>query len=694
MFHSIIILALIAGDPPLSTDDPHLWLEEIEGEKALAWVRERNAESLARLEADPRYPIFLQQIQTILEDKERIPMGELHGPWVYNFWQDAEHVRGIWRRTSRESYREKEPAWEVILDVDQLAQTENENWVFQGDIPSTDFGDFPRAMIATSRGGSDATVWREYDLKTRTFPKDGFVVPQAKTRLAWASDDELLIGTDFGNGSLTTSGYPRFIKRWKRGTPLAEAPTIFECLPEHVSASISTSNSPEGRIRILSRAITFFESEYALLDDQDKIHPILLPRSAELAEAHGKHLYFLLRDPLERPGLPTVRQGSLVRVPTTRLDMGTAAIEVVWEPTERQSIQSVSASKNYLNVSILDNVEGQIWRLEDKNGTFEKHQINLPANGAVGIVSTMADTDDLFVTHTGFLNPTTLFEVKTDRPTQVEIIKQLSAKFDASKLTVDREEATSADGTRIPYFLVRPKNASKDGSLPTLLYGYGGFEVPMLPSYGGATGKVWMEPGGGFVLACIRGGGEFGPAWHQAALNVHRPRAYEDFTAVAEDLIKRGWTSPRRLGISGASNGGLLVGAAFTRRPDLFNAVVCGVPLLDMLRYAKLLAGASWIGEYGDPEDPTMREALLSYSPYHHVQKGVKYPEVFFQTSTKDDRVHPGHARKMVARMIEQGHPVFYFENIEGGHGAASNLKQRARRTALEMTYLHQKLVD
>ncbi|MBY0586603.1 prolyl oligopeptidase family serine peptidase [bacterium] len=685
---------LLAGDPSLSTDDPHLWLEEIEGEKALAWVRERNAQSLARLESDPRFPKFFEQIQTILEDKERIPMGELHGPWVYNFWQDADHVRGIWRRTTRESYREKAPTWEIVLDVDQLAKSEGENWVFQGDIPSSDFGDFSRAMIATSRGGSDATVWREFDLKTQSFPKDGFVVPQAKTRLAWADDDELLIGTDVGEGSLTTSGYPRLIKRWKRGTPLADAPTIFECAPEHVSASISTSHSPMGRIRILSRAITFFETENFLLDDQGKIHPIQLPRSAELAEAYGQHLYFLLRDPLERPGLPTIRQGSLVRLNTTRLDMGPSAVETIWEPSDRQSIQSVSASKSFLNVSILDNVEGQIWRIKESEGSFDKERIDLPANGAVGIVSAMPDSDDLFVTHTGFLNPTTLYEVTEDRPTEVRLIKQLSAKFDASGLIVDREEAISADGTKIPYFLVRPSAAKKDGSLPTLLYGYGGFEVPMLPSYGGATGKVWMEPGGAFVLACIRGGGEFGPAWHRAALGPNRPRAYEDFVAVAEDLIKRGWTSPRRLGISGASNGGLLVGAAFTRRPDLFHAVVCGVPLLDMLRYSKLLAGASWIGEYGDPDNPAEREALLGYSPYHHVRAGVKYPEVFFQTSTKDDRVHPGHARKMVARMIEQGHPVFYFENIEGGHGAASNLKQRARRTALEMTYLHQKLFD
>jgi prolyl oligopeptidase len=685
-------LTLWMGEP--SMNDPYLWLEEVEGEKALAWVRQRNAESLAKLEADPRYPVFLEQIQTILEDKERIPMGSLHGPWVYNFWQDADHVRGLWRRVRREGYRAAAPEWETVLDVDQLAQEEKENWVFQGDIPVTDVGDFPRAMIATSRGGSDATVWREYDLTTKTFVPDGFSLPQAKTRLAWNGPDELLVGTDFGDGSLTTSGYPRLIKRWKRGTPLSEATTLFECAPEHVSASAVTSDGPHGRTRILSRAITFFESEYSLLDDQGKIHPVPIPRSAELAEAQPGHLYFLLREPLEREGLATIRQGSLVRLPTQRLDMGLAAIEVVLEPSDRQSIQGVSASRNFLNVSLLDNVEGKILRLVEEEGRWIARSIDLPANGAVGIVSSMPDSDDLLVTHTGFLNPTTLYEVTSTDPTLPRAVKQLAPKFDASNLVVERHDATSSDGTLVPYFLVRPKDRRADGEMPTLLYGYGGFEIPMLPSYGGGTGKTWMERGGAFVLACIRGGGEFGPAWHQSAVGVHRHRAYEDFIAVAEDLIRQKWTSPRRLGISGASNGGLLVGVAFTQRPDLFRAVVCGVPLLDMQRYSQLLAGASWIGEYGDPSDPVMLQNLLSYSPYHHVLKEGKYPEVFFQTSTKDDRVHPGHARKMVAKMLDLGHPVYYFENIEGGHGAASNLKQRARRTALEMTYLHQKLFD
>lgn len=688
----LLAWSLFAGQGEIAEmDDPFLWLEGVEDARALDWVRERNKESLAVLENDSRFPHFLKIAERLLQDKERIPYGSLYGPWVYNFWQDEKHIRGIWRRTTRESYRRAEPDWEIILDVDKLSEMENENWVFQGTIPLT-HDDFDRVMINLSRGGSDASVWREFDVKTKSFVAGGFDLPQAKSRIAWYDRDHLLVGTDFGSGSLTSSGYPRIIKLWKRSTPLQDAKTLFEGKETDVSVSSIVSDEPNGRVRLIGRGVTFFTTEYFLLDDQSQVRRIAMPESAELAEISDGYLYFQLREPMEAKPGTTISRGSLVRYPLSKIDVGPTAVETVLSPSERQSIQGVEASRSFLNISLLDNVAGSVLRLKRAGDSWESEQVELPANGATGIISSNAYTDDLFVTFTGFLDPPSLYEVFEKDPLKPVLIKQLPPKFDASSQVVERHDATSKDGTRIPYFVVRPKNAPMNGTTPTLLYAYGGFEIPMLPAYSGIIGKLWLEEGGAYVLACIRGGGEFGPAWHQAALKENRQRAYDDFAAVAEDLIKSKLTSPPHLGISGASNGGLLVGTAFTQRPELFGAVVCGVPLLDMIRYTKLLAGASWIGEYGDPEDPEMKKSILAYSPYQNVAKTGKYPEVFFVTSTKDDRVHPGHARKMVAKMLSQGHQVYYFENIEGGHSAAANLLQRARRIALEFTYLHLKL--
>ena len=672
-------------------EDPFLWLEEVESTKALDWVRERNKESLSLLEKDPRFPKFLSETERLLQDKERIPYGSLYGPWVYNFWQDEKNIRGRWRRTTRESYRLAEPDWETLLDVDSLSEKENENWVFQGTAPLT-HDDFDRVMINLSRGGSDASVWREFDVKTKSFVSGGFDLPEAKSRIAWFDREHLLVGTNDGEGSLTTSGYPRMVKLWKRGTPLTEAKTLFEGKKTDVSVSAIVSDEPAGRVRIISRSITFFTAEYYLLSDKLELTRITMPESADLVEIFEGHLYFLLRESLEIVPGRSIARGSLVRYPLSKSDGGPSAVQVVLEPTEQQSIQEVQASRNYLNISMLDNVAGRLIRLQQKEGRWKKEPIELPSNGATGITSSTPYSDDMFVTYTGFLDPPGLYEILHHAPTKPTLVKQLPPKFDASGLVVERHDAVSNDQTKIPYFVVRPKDAPMDGTTPTLLYAYGGFEIPMLPAYSGVIGKLWLEQGGAYVLACIRGGGEFGPAWHQAALKENRQRAYDDFAAVAMDLIKSKLTSPKHLGISGASNGGLLVGTAFTQHPELFGAVVCGVPLLDMIRYTKLLAGASWIGEYGDPEDLKSKEAILRYSPYQNVKGEVKYPEVFFVTSTKDDRVHPGHARKMVAKMLSQGHRVYYFENIEGGHSAAANLLQRARRIALEFSYLHQKL--
>jgi prolyl oligopeptidase len=687
MWMAAIACVLMSADP----DDPYLWLEEVEGEKALTWVKERNAETQAVLEGDARYAEFLATAEKLLEDKERIPFGSIEGEWVYNFWQDETHVRGIWRRATRESYRASEIVWETVLDVDALAASEQKNWVFHG--ADMELGETSeRAMISLSPGGSDASVEREFDLATKSFVAGGFELPEAKSRIAWFDRDALLVGTDFGEGSLTTSGYPRVIKLWRRGTPLAEAKTLFEAQPTDVSATAISLVGPSGVVRLVGRAITFYESEYFVIGPDLSLQRVDVPTSTELVAFFEGSLYFLLRQPMSLAGKPDLAAGSLARLPLTKIADG-SALEAVLTPGARESIQSVDVSRSRLNVAMLDNVAGRVVRLAVNDSGVRIEPVGLPANGTTSLISSHPFSDDLMTTFTGFLNPPGLYETAGTEQAMPMRIKQLADKFDTSGLKVTRREATSKDGTKVPYFLVSRENLPLDGSTPTLLYGYGGFEVPMQPAYGAVTGKLWLERGGAYVLACIRGGGEFGPAWHQAALKQNRQRAYDDFIAIAEDLIATKVTSPARLGISGGSNGGLLVGVVFTQRPELFNAVLCAVPLLDMLRYHKLLAGASWMAEYGNPDVEGEREALLRISPYHHLAHDKKYPHVFFDTSTKDDRVHPGHARKMVARMREMGHPVYYFENIEGGHSAAANQKQRARRVALEFVYLHRQLM-
>lgn len=667
--------------------DPYLWLEEIDGDNAMKWVEERNKETLAELESDPRFAKFREQAEAILQDKERIPYGRIHGGFVYNFWQDSEHVRGLWRRVALAGYEKPEPDWEILLDVDALAKLENENWVFQqAELREPDCS---RAMISLSRGGSDASVWREFDVSSRTFLPNGFRLEEAKSRVAWFGADELAIGTNFGPGSLTTSGYPRVVKLWQRSTPMADARTIYEAKPSDVGIQVESVWRPEGRVSWIGRSISFFNHEYFLVGQNGDLRPVPVPTSAEFTSVLNGWLYFLLREPLVDHPSGVLPSGSLVRIPMDATSERASVIEGVLVPDDRQSVQQTAAGRTLLNVALLDNVAGQILRIgPDGPSTFA-----LPANGNVSIISTDDETDGMFVAYAGFLDPPSLYWV--DGPSAApRQIKSLPHRFDSAGLVVHRRDATSSDGTKVPYFIVQPKDVALDGSNPTLLYAYGGFEIPMLPTYSATVGKLWLEHGGVYVLACIRGGGEFGPRWHQAALKENRQRAYDDFLAVAEDLIATKITSPPRLGIMGGSNGGLLVAAAFTQRPELFGAVVCSVPLLDMVRYTKLLAGASWIGEYGDPEDAAMRERILGYSPYQNVKPGVQYPRVFFETSTKDDRVHPGHARKMVAKMLDQGHRVYYFENTEGGHSAAANLLQRARRIALEFVYLHRMLMD
>ena len=673
-------------------DDPYLWLEEVEGERALEWVHTRNKECFDELESDERYGKFLSQAEKLLNAKDRIPYGSIRGKYVYNFWQDAEHVRGIMRRTTPKSYRLAKPEWETVLDIDALAKAEDENWVYKGTAWLAP--DYERCLIKLSRGGTDASVHREFDMVAKRFVEGGFALPEAKSGVTWLDRDTLLVGTDWGEGSLTESGYPRVAKRWKRGTPLAEATTIFEGRHEDIGIWPRVMDSGEETIALVDQSLTFFTGAYHVIGPDGKLTSLPLQESADLAGFYAGRLLFTLREAWEVNG-QTHAQGALLAI-NAAVFQATGklpSIETIYRPDERTSIEGVTASRSGLYVTLLQNVKGRILRfsVNPQSGQWSSKLVPLPENGSVSISAAGPHSDTIFINYEDHVTPDRLSEFDADA-NKFSTLKSLAARFDAGELEVHQHMAKSADGTEVPYFVIHRKGLKPDGSTPTILYGYGGFEISLKPSYSATIGKLWLERGGAYAVANIRGGGEFGPRWHKAALKTERQRAYDDFIAVGEDLAKRGITSPKHLGISGGSNGGLLVGAIFTQRPDLLNAVVCRVPLLDMIRYTKLLAGASWAAEYGDPEDPKMREAILRYSPYQNVFPDKKYPKVFIETSTKDDRVHPGHARKMVARMREQGHEVLYYENTEGGHAAGANLKQHARRYALEYVYFSRQL--
>ena len=673
--------------------DPLLWLEDIEGQRALAWVQQQNARSLQRLTHDARYPNAYQTALNILEDKSRIPYGSLRGGFVYNFWQDEGHVRGLWRRTPLASYETASPKWETLLDVDALAKTEGRNWVYQGVECQHDNG--PRCLISLSDGGGDAQVVREFDQHTRSFVADGFTLPEAKSEVAWKNPDTLLVATNFGEGSLTDSGYPYIIKEWHRGQPLGEAHEIFRGEAHDVATSPSRLDGDRGeQLLLIVRARTFFTTDYLRVDTQHgtSLERMTLPPKVELQGISHGELLFLIREDWQIAG-HAFRSGSLLSMPLAAVTAAHPPIREVVVPGPRDSIEQVAVAHSGVLVALYSNVTGRLLRLQFDGKAWTPQDIALPAKGAVGIATADERSDTAFVTYEDFLQPATLYLVAVQEG-HATPIKTLSPKFDAGRFTVEQLSAKSRDGTEVPYFVVRPKDFVAAGVAPTLLYGYGGFSVSMLPGYLGTTGKLWLEQGGVYVLANIRGGEEFGPAWHEAGLKTHRQVVYDDFIAVAQDLIARRITSTRRLGIEGGSNGGLLMGVMLTQKPELFHAAVVQVPLLDMLRFDKLLAGASWVDEYGSPQVPLERAWLAKMSPYQNLHFREDYPEVFLLTSTKDDRVHPGHARKYAAKLESLHMPFLYYENIDGGHSAAADLRERARRLALEFVYLSQRLID
>ena len=668
--------------------DPYLWLEDVHGAKALEWVKEQNAKSTAILQADADYQKDYDAILKVLDATDRIPYGELDHQYVFNFWQDAQHPKGIWRRTGIADYANAAPAWEVLLDLDKLALDEHENWVWKGAdcTPS-----LKRCLLTLSRGGGDAAVVREFDLAARSFVKDGFELAEAKSQITWLDEDTVLFGTDFGPGSMTSSGYPRIVKAWKRGEPMASARTVYEGKESDVASAGVVFHNPAGTLAVIQRAVTFFTSEYYWLASDGTARLLPLPPGADLKGAQGDNLLFTLREDWSSPGEAPIRKGSLI---ACRVAAGEKAVRigtaVLYAPDAHTAIDEVAAGRDAVYVSINHDVTGSIHVFRPgANQAWSESALALPGGGSTHIVSANDWGPEAQFRFESYTTPTTLYAVSGEG--SAAPIKSLPARFDATGLATEQFFATSKDGTRVPYFVTRSRSLT--GPAPTVLYGYGGFEVSLTPSYSANFGMLWLTRGGVYVVANIRGGGEYGPAWHQAALLGNRQKAYDDFQAVAADLVKRGITTAKQLGIMGGSNGGLLVSANMVERPELFGAVVCQVPLIDMIRYTHIGAGASWEAEYGDPDKPADRAWIMRYSPYQNVSKAKRYPPVLFVTATSDDRVTPVHARKMAARMEEQGHPVLFYENTDGGHAAAADHRQAAEMWALSFVYLKQRLV-
>jgi prolyl oligopeptidase len=676
--------AAAQGGQP-AQDDPFQWLEDVQSEKALSWVHERNEKSTAVLEKRPEYePIFKKTLE-ILDSKEKIPTPELLGDTVYNFWKDDAHERGIWRRTSLASYRTASPQWETVLDLDALAKAEGKSWVWHGAqcLPPAN----TRCLMNLSPGGSDTHVVREFDTTSKQFVKDGFTLPEAKSRIAWRDENTLWVGTDFGPGSLTTSGYPTVVKLWKRGTPLSEATTIFEGKIEDVSSAGTSEILSDGRYDYVRRAPAFFQEQTYMVGAGDRLAKLEIPEDANSRIFFRGRLVFSLRSDWSVDGR-TYKEGSLLAAKVEDLLSGANRFETLFEPSERVSLVQVGRTRDRVLIGTLDNVKSKLWALSlhEKTGAWRRAEIPTAGVGTAELAATSDQSESFFFTYQDFTTPESLWLSENGgAPAKV---KTMPAFFDSKGMTTEQLEATSKDGTKIPYFVVRPPGVKDDGTAPTLLYAYGGFEIPEVPTYSGALGSAWLARGGVYVLANIRGGGEFGPGWHKAAMKEKHIHNFEDFSAVARDLIARKVTSARHLGIMGGSQGGLLVGGTFTLYPDLFRAVVVQVPLADMKRFSHLLAGASWIAEYGDPDKPEDWAYIKTWSPYEQLKKDAQYPTPFFWTNTRDDRVHPAHARKMVAKMESQGHPVYYFENTEGGHGSGAVNKQTARVTGLEYAYL------
>ena len=694
-------LALLASVSPIAAqaqvaDDPYIWLEDVSSPRAMEWVNAHNATSTKILEADPRYATLYAEALEIASAKDRIPGPSFTHGEIYNFWQDAEHLRGIWRKTTLADYKTAEPHWTTVLDVDALGKAEGKSWVFHG--AQCLRPEEKRCLVSLSDGGEDAAVTREFDLDTGKFVEGGFTLPRGKHRLAWEDENHLLVATEWTPGDLTPSGYPYIVKRLTRGQPLSAAVEVYRGDKNdggYGAAPAVLRDSKGNQLAIVIRTLDTFRHQTFIVTPRGA-ERLAIPDKANVEELIDGRVIVSLDEAWPAAG-PSFTSGAVAEMDLAAVKAapGKLKARLVWTPGPRDSLGGVSSTRDKLLITTLSNVQGRAWVYTAKpGGGWTSKRLALPDNLTVGFGATDDKSNLAFVGTSGFLTPSTLY--LGDMATGVIApVKAIAPKFDASQDVVEQLEATSTDGTKIPYFVVHRKDIAYDGTTPTLMTAYGGFQVSQTPNYSGTNGKLWLERGGAFVLANIRGGGEFGPKWHEAGLNVKRQIIYDDFAAVAKDLIARKITSPQKLGIQGGSNGGLLMGVEFIQHPDLWKAVAIQVPLLDMIRISKIAAGASWQGEYGDVNaDPAVMAFWQKLSPYHNLKAGVAYPEPFIFTTTKDDRVGPQHARKFAARMEELKLPFYYYENTEGGHGSGADLKQSARTTALTMTYFQRKLMD
>ena len=668
-------------------EDPYLWLEDIDSPKSLEWAEKWNNKTLKVLVAQPGYNEMYQNILEIYNSTDRIADPTIYGDLVYNFWQDEEHQRGIWRRTLLNSYLNGNPHWETVLDIDALCAERGEKYVFKG--ARGLYPDYEKFLVSLSKGGGDAVEIYEFDAKNKYFLQEGFFIPESKGNADWIDENTLIVSTDFGDGT-TTSGYPKQVKIWKRGTELKDAQMIFNGQTEDMGIWGRTVHTKERTYQFINKRTSFYTGTYYFIENGELVKPDL-PADISLNNLFKNQVIFDLKSDWNTGG-NSFKQGDMISIDYDDLINGDTNYQLIVRPDERSSITETSSTENVFLVNLLNNVKSELYKYTF-DGSWKKQKIDTPQFGNISLGSVSENSDNFFFYFQNFLEPLTLY--KADAKTgQLAKVKSLKSYFPTEDYQVQQFEAISKDGTIVPYFVVSNKNIRHNGKNPTLISAYGGFEVSRLPNYSAVTGISWLEKGGVYVLANLRGGGEFGPKWHQAGLKENRQRIYEDYFAVAEDLIMRNFTNPKKLGIIGGSNGGLLVGVAFTQRPDLYNAAVCEVPLLDMKRYNHLLAGASWMAEYGNPDIPEEWDYIKKYSPYQNVKPDMKYPEVFFYTSTRDDRVHPGHARKMVAKMSDMGYKVYYFENTEGGHGTGSTNEQRAKVSALIFSYLQMKLMN
>jgi prolyl oligopeptidase len=687
-------VAVALGAAEAANSDPYLWLSDIRGQKALEWVAQQNAKSNAALMQDPLYAPVRAEILKSLDTKDRIPLGELDHGDVYNFWQDGSHVRGLWRRTTAADYRSGEPHWDVLLDVDKYDADTHKNWVFHG---ARCAPGMKHCLVNLSPGGGDAAEYFEYDPAAHSFIPDGFHLAEAKSNAQYLDDDTIIFATDFGPGTLTKSSYPRIVKIWHRGTPLSDAKTVYEAGVGDISAEPHVYRGPYGTIALIRRGLTFFTAEqYAVLPDGSTLK-LPLPVGAELHGVTQGQLVFTLRNDWTDAG-HTFKQGSLLAFDLQAFikTKTMPPVALLYTPNAHSTVDTVSAGRDAVYASIFENITGSIRAFKPGvNGQWYDTKLALPAGGTTQVVSADDWGAGAFFTYESFLVPPTLYE-ETGEGAAPVAIKSQKPVFDASPYVAEQFWTKSKDGTEIPYFLIHAKDAK--GPRPTILYSYGGFELTLFPWYWNDghrpldAGEVWLARGGAIAVANIRGGGEFGPAWHQATLKYHHQRTFDDFAAVAQDLIAHKFASPKTLGIVGASNGGLLVSATMTEHPELFAAVVCQRPLIDMLLYTKFGAGASWVDEYGDPADPKMRAYIAKYSSYQNVKASVKMPSVLFITETTDDRVTPVFARMMAAKMEAQGHDVLFNEAAEGGHGPGSTNAEQADMWALSYTYFAKKL--